>query len=279
MEDILTETITETVVETTADNLFESIKNTNFGINKYTCSEKTKRPSKVKIDDKTIEERNCKQKKLYITLDNINEIFSNNEKYPVCYDFIFNYIQGKVTKYFNGIDYDRKKELSYDCINYLYSVLKRKLLNSMTEENTNPTLFFYLSQFFRYIDLLVFSMTYFNNMDRKHFVREQENFNNDDLLRGFENFDKFNEFGQLEIPTDNSERIKQCIEQNKKLDSVEKQVLLKIYSKCYSKFGMSKLSKKETQVLNILQLRMEYEPDLLDDLEEILNGKRQSIED
>lgn len=276
----------------------ESIEE-NFGINKYTCSEKTKRPSKVKINQETLDKRNATQKKVYITLDNINEIFSNNDKFPVSYDYIFNYIQGKVTKYYNGWSYDRKKDISYDCINYLFSVLKRKLLG-LKNDNKNPILFFQLSQFFRYVDLLVFSVTYYARKDELKYVQEQDKFNNDDILRGLQNLDTIDDLDYMErldiiddfgefvdketlddsnylkedIVDNNSDKIKLCIENNKKLDNQEKRVLLKAYKNCYSDFGMGKFTKKDTEVLNILKLRMDYEPNLLDGLEDILNGKR-----
>ena len=271
----------------------------NFGINKYTCSEKTKRPAKNKISQEVLDKRNSIQKKVYITLENINEIFSNNDKFAVSYNYIFNYIQGKVTKYYNGWSYDKKKDISYDCIGYLYSVLKRKLLGKQ-QRNETPILFFQLSQFFRYVDLLVFSVTYFTRKDELHYVQEQDKFNNDDILRGSQNLDyiddldymerldiidDFGEFVDKEMPDDNnylkediidnnSDKIKLCIENNKKLDNQEKRVLLKAYKNCYSDFGVGKFTKKDTEILNILKLRMDYEPNLLDGLEDILNGKR-----
>ena len=48
---------------------------TSFGIRNYTCSDRTKRPSKSKIDLEKVEKRNTNQRRLYITLDNIDEIF------------------------------------------------------------------------------------------------------------------------------------------------------------------------------------------------------------
>ena len=272
-----------------------------FGIRSYTCSNKTKRPSKSKIDLEKVEKRNTNQKRLYITLDNIDEIFSNNETYPVCYALIFNTIQGKVTKYFKTRSYDRKKEVSYDCMNRLYSILKRKLLQQK-ETIPNPTLFFYLSQFFRYIDLLVYGTVYYDTHDYKIMVQEPENFKTEDVLNKSEyylNDDVYNIIENKSKNLDNSENldnelnnylissediqedisnnIKQCIEDNKKLDNKEKNILLKLYKKAYSPFSFDcSLTKRESEILNTLQFRLEYEPDLLNNLEEILNVKATS---
>ena len=78
------------MTENTTENTTNSIAN-NFGVRAYTASEKTKRPQKIKLDEAKLQKRNSNQKRLYITLENIDEIFSNNnDKFPVCYDLIFN---------------------------------------------------------------------------------------------------------------------------------------------------------------------------------------------
>lgn len=274
---------------------------TSFGIRNYTCSDRTKRPSKSKIDLEKVEKRNTNQRRLYITLDNIDEIFSDNETYPVCYALIFNTIQGKVTKYFKTRSYDRKKEVSYDCMNRLYSILKRKLLKQK-ETVPNPTLFFYLSQFFRYIDLLVYGTVYYDTQDYKIMVQEPEDFKTEDVLNKndyYSNDDEIYEKVQKSITEDESEnsefrlsdyyispedieddtsnKVKYCIENNEKLDNKEKNVLLKLYKKAYSPLNNNcTLTKRENEILNILQLRIEYEPDLLGDLEGILNAETTS---
>ena len=266
---------------------------TSYGVRKYTCSDKTKRPQKTKIDAAKIEKRNTSQRRLYITLDNIDEIFSeNDDKYPVCYSMIFNLIQGKVTKYFDTHSYDRKKELSYDTMNVLYSTLKRKLLRLKDQQgllNPPPVLFFYLSQFFRYIELVVFSVVHYGTIDTKYLVQEPENFKTDDVALDSFNYetqddllskDSFiesydNDIYSKELMdtlTVNSDKIKTCIETNKKITEQERGVLLKIYKNSYSEFGSSSLTKRETEILDSIQKRLKEDPKLLSDLKEILNG-------
>lgn len=258
---------------------------TAFGIRSYTCSDKTKRPQKGKVDIEKIEKRNSRQRRLYITLDNIDELFSNKyeDKWPVCYDMMFNLIQGKVTKYFSTRSYDRKKEVSYDCMNRLYSILKRKLIKQQ-EENKNPCLFFYLSQFFRYIDLLVFSTVFYDTQDYKYFIQEPEDFNNDDVLRDDNKESEVREEKQLEfnfdsystdeiIKVDNSAEIKLCIENNHKLEPKEKTLLLKLYKRSYLPISNFSLTKKEEELLNIIRHRLDYEPDLLNNLRSILDAE------
>ena len=157
-----------------------------YGVREYKCSDKTKRPQKKQLDLEKLEKRNSSQRHLYVTLENIDELFSNDfgEKWPVCYDMIFNIIQGKVTKYFNTRSYDRKKELSYDCINRLYSVLKRKLLkmHNDAESDVKMGLFFYLSQFFRYIELVVYSTVFYGTQDYKYTVQDLNNLTDEQLI-------------------------------------------------------------------------------------------------
>lgn len=293
---------------------------TFYGIRSYTTSEKTKRPVKSEVDTKKLEKRNSRQKSLYITLDNIDEMFSPNERWPICYDLLFNLIQGKVTKFFTTRNYDRKKEVSYDCLNRLYSILKRKLLKLASEGQEHPSLRFYLSQFFRYIELVVYSTVYYETQDQKYTVQEPENFVTENVLHNQENgyyqFEEESEFFSnkkyqddttseiikanieednydeelekyLENPentiegfiADNSEKIKLCIENNPKLDNKEKSALFRLYKSCYSKYGLSALTKRDQDIIRILSLRSEYEPDLLKDLKELLDGTRQSTED
>lgn len=269
---------------------------TVYGIRKYTCSEKTKRPQKNPLDVKKIEKRNSRQKSLYITLENIDEMFSNNERWPICYDLLFNLIQGKVTKYFNTRSYDRKKELSYDCMNVLYSSLKRKLLRLKDNQgllNPEPTLHFYLSQFFRFVELVVYSVYYHGTKDIKYIIQEPENFKTDDVLNNFnydslDNFmlnDKFdtclenNEFNESEnfINIDenlnnNSDKIKKCIEQQSNINNKEKSLLLKLYKNAYSIFGSNNLTKRDLEILDSIKERLNNDPNLLKDLEDILNA-------
>lgn len=276
----------------------------SYGVRNYTCSEKTKRPQKCKIDSEKMEKRNSRQRHLYITLDNIDELFSNDyeDKWPVCYNMIFNLIQGKVTKYFTTRSYDRKKEISYDCINRLYSVLKRKLLKMNEQSDSKKGLFFYLSQFFRYVELVVYSTVFYGTQDQKYLIQEPENFVTDDVLQEdisyyeddyvlpcavdqqasieYENAENKN--GDLfdKIIGDNSTRIKMCIDSNESLDSNEKQALFRLYKSCYSNYSDNSLNKRDKDIIQTLRLRMDYEPELLKDLQEILeDGTWTSIKD
>lgn len=262
-----------------------------YGVREYKTSEKTKRAEKIKLDENLTpeqqqkqlqeilnkknrenEKRNSTQKRLYITLENIDEMFSNNDKYPISYDFLFNLIQGKVTKYFKTRNYDRKKEVSYDCINRLYSILKRKLLKQKENPESNgqnPVLFFYLSQFFRYIDLLVYGTVYYGTMDQKYIVQELEdlplieemyaNKNDIDIQTSIEEISKDQQ----------RQAIKSCIEKNKFLTQKEKNLIFKIY-KCSSLFG-GNLNNKDKEDLKLLQERLQLQPGLLQDLEDICN--------
>ena len=263
---------------------------TAYGVRKYTCSDKTKRPQKKKVDIEKLEKRNSNQRRLYITLENIDEIFSdNNDKYPICYGLIFNLIQGKVTKYFNTHSYDRKKELSYDCMCVLYSTLKRKLLRLKDQQgllNPPPVLFFYLSQFFRYVDLVVYSIVHFGTQDLKYIVQEPDNFktdevlsdnlyNQDDLLSNINILaeEEYTPISQIDDKlTSNADAIKKCLEDNTKLTDKEKMVLLKVYKNAYSDFGSNSLTKRDNDILSSIQQRLQNEPTLLKDLEDILNG-------
>lgn len=268
------------------------MSDTTYGVRKYTCSVKTKRPQKGKQNLEKLEKRNSTQRRLYITLDNIDDIFSeNDDRYPVCYDLIFNTIQGKVTKYFNGRSYDRKKELSYDCMNVLYSTLKRKLLRMKDNQGLlkpPPVLFFYLSQFFRYIELVVFSVVHYGQQDLKHIIQEPKDFNID-IMMGDEDSLFISEYEDdyildhktllnddkimlEEHEEDNSCKIKRCIDSNKALSDREKAVLFRIYKNSYSSFGSKPLTNRDTEVLQEIQERLKNDPTLLKDLEEILNA-------
>lgn len=292
---------------------------TNYGIRIYRTSERTKRPSKARIDVEKIQKRNDHQRKIYINLENIDEIFSENETWPISYPLLFNLIQGKVTKFFTTRNYDRKKEVSYDCINRLYSILKRKLLKMQEQEPEKKAgLLFYSSQFFRYVELVVYSTVYHGTQDQKYTIQEPENFVTENVLQNqdfnyyqyeeeseiFSNRkngkvmdksiedDSIKEYDEdlekyLENPentvegfiADNSEKIKQCIENNPRLDNKEKAALFRLYRSCYSKYGLSALTKRDQDIIRILSLRSDYEPELLKDLKEILNGEGKSTED
>ena len=267
---------------------------TVYGVRKYTCSDKTKRPQKKKVDLEKLEKRNTNQRRLYITLENIDEIFSDNDdKYPICYSLIFNLIQGKVTKYFNTRSYDRKKELSYDAMNVLYSTLKRKLLRMKDAQgllNPPPVLFFYVSQFYRYVELVVYSIVHYGTVDTKYLVQEPDNFKTDEVAQDdvttfFYQDDSLNKDSFIEnslseefyYKTDenislNADKIKKCIEDNKKLNEQEKNVMLKIYKNSYSDFGCKSLTKRENDILLSIQNRMLEDNTLLSELKEILNG-------
>lgn len=292
---------------------------TDYGVRSYRTSEKTKRPSKSKVDINKIEKRNNHQRSLYINLENIDEMFSENEKWPISYSLLFNLIQGKVTKFFSTRNYDRKKEVSYDCINRLYSILKRKLIKLQAENpDKHVGLSFYLSQFFRYVELVVYSTVYHGTQDQKYTIQEPENFMTENVLHNNEtNYYQYEEESEffsnqnkkhltsefieegsevnnydedlekyLENPEntiegfieDNSEQIKLCIENNLKLDNKEKAALFRLYRGCYSKYGIASLTKRDQEIIRILSLRSDYEPELLKDLKEILNGTRKSTE-
>ena len=262
---------------------------TFYGVRSYTISDKTKRPSKSKQDLEKIEKRNGNQSRLYISLNNIDEIFSANEKWPVCHDMIFNCIQGKVTKYFNVRSYDRKKEVSYDCINRLYSILKRKLIR-LKNEGKRPILFFYLSQFWRYIDLLVYGTVYYDTMDYKYNVQEPEDFRTDEVLTEEQEiqqyhqneYEEFNDYKKNQDnldSVDNSEIIKLSIENNTKLLNPERNLLLKLYKKAYQPISSFTLTKKEIQILDELRVKAIEDPQLLKDLKEILDNAQRTEED
>lgn len=261
--------------------------NTIYGVRKYTGSNKTKREEKIEVDENLSEEekqkqiaeilkqreerneqRNNTQKRLYITLENIDEMFSNNDKYPISYDFLFNLIQGKVTKYFKTTFYERKKELSYTCIMRLYSILKRKLLKLKDQQgllNPKPVLFFYLSQFFRYIDLLVYSTVFYGTIDLKYEVQEledlpliQELFEGNDIYKIEETIEK----------QDKRDRVKKCIDSSN-LTPKEKALIHKIYRA--STFMGGNLTNKDREELKLLQEKLQLQPGLLQDLEDVCN--------
>lgn len=262
-----------------------------YGVREYKTSEKTKRPQKIKLDENLTEEekqkqlqeildkknkenekRNSTQKRLYITLENIDEMFSNNDKYPISYDFLFNLIQGKVTKYFKTRNYDRKKEVSYDCLNKLYSVCKRKLLKLKDQQgllNPKPVLFFYLSQFFRYIDFLVYSTLFHGTMDQKYMVQELEDL---PLIEEMsENKKDMDMQAYIESISKDQQRqaVKTCIEKNEFLSPKEKNLIFKIYKS--SSFLGGSLTNKDKEDLKLLQERLQLQPGLLQDLEDICN--------
>lgn len=261
--------------------------NTIYGVRKYTCSTKTRREEKIQVDENLSEEekqkqiaeilkqreernekRNNTQKRLYITLENIDEMFSNNDKYPISYNFLFNLIQGKVTKYFNTTFYERKKELSYTCIVRLYSILKRKLLRLKDQQgllNPKPVLFFLLSQFFRYIDLLVYSTVHYGTIDLKYEVQEledlpliQELFEGNDIYKIEEAIEK----------QDKRDRVKKCIDSSN-LTPKEKALIHKIYRA--STFMGGNLTNKDREELKLLQEKLQLQPGLLQDLEDVCN--------
>ena len=240
-----------------------------YGSRKYVTSDKSKRPQKNELDSDQIAKRNSRQKKLYITLDNIDEMFSkNDDKFLISYDFLFNLIQGKVTKYFKTRNYDRKKELSYDCMNRLYSVLKRKLLRLKDAQgllNPPPVIFFYLSQFFRYVDLVVYSTIFHGAHDQKYLVQEPEEFNTEDILN-----EQLDQVVFVEEIEDRSDLVKKFIEESEIFSSKEKKLLYKIYKNSYTKYG-GLLTKKEEECLLELRNKLIDNPELLKELEEICN--------
>lgn len=240
-----------------------------YGSRKYVTSDKSKRPQKNELDSDQIAKRNSRQKKLYITLDNIDEMFSkNDDKFLISYDFLFNLIQGKVTKYFKTRNYDRKKELSYDCMNRLYSVLKRKLLRLKDAQgllNPPPVIFFYLSQFFRYVDLVVYSTIFHGAQDQKYLVQEPEEFNTEDILN-----EQLDQVVFVEEIEDRSDLVKKFIEESEIFSSKEKKLLYKIYKNSYTKYG-GLLTKKEEECLLELRNKLIDNPELLKELEEICN--------
>lgn len=260
---------------------------TSYGVRNYTTSEKTKRSQKIKVDEslspeekekqiqeiiqkqtQEINKRNDVQKRLYITLENIDEMFSENDKYPISYSFLFNLIQGKVTKFYKTTYYERKKELSYAAIAKLYSVLKRKLLNLNDKRgllNPKPVLFFYLSQFFRYIDLVVYSTVAFGTIDLKFELQELEDLPLiEELIMG-DNSD----VDAIIEKKNKKEQIQQCIDKNPNLTPKEKSLIYKIYKT--ASIGGGKLSNRDLEDLKLLQEKLQLQPGLLQDLEDICN--------
>ena len=141
------------------------------------------------------------------------------------------------------------------------------------EPKQKPVLFFYLSQFFRYIELVVFSVTVYGTRDQKIMVQQPEEFDTDDVFN--EETTEYDEYFVENIDdniVDNSESIKMAIENNKFLLDKEKNLLFKIYKSAYSPISNYTLNKKDSELLVALQERMKREPELLKDLEVILNG-------
>lgn len=258
-----------------------------YGIREYKTSDKTKRPQKIKLDEnlteeekqkqlkeilvkknKELEKRNNTQKRLYITLENIDEMFSNNDRYPICYDFLFNLIQGKVTKYFKTRNYDRKKEISYDCLNRLYSIFKRKLLK-LQDKGEVPVIFFYLSAFFRYVDLLVYGVIYHSTQDCKHIVQELEELPLLEELSSDKNELKVEFYLEQNDEQIKRDKIKKYIESNDRLSVKEKKLIFKIYKSC-SFFG-GNLTNKDKEDLQLLQEHLQLQPELLEELEDLCN--------
>lgn len=264
------------------------MSNTLYGVRQYTCSEKTKRQQKISVDENLSEEekqkqieqilkqraeqnekRNNVQKRLYITLENIDEMFSNNDKYPISYNFLFNLIQGKVTKYFKTTFYERKKELSYTCITRLYSTLKRKLLKLKDQQgllNPEPVLFFYLSQFFRYVDFLVYSVVVHGTVDLKFEVQELEDL---PLIQELVIKEDDQDIEEIINDQDKRERVKKCIDENTNLSPKEKALIHKIYRT--STFMGGNLTNKDKEDLKLLQEKLQLQPGLLQDLEDVCN--------
>ena len=102
-------------------------------------------------------ERNKTQKKIKITLDSIDIFFSDNETEPLNYHFILNLLRQKITLYFGKTqDFIQKEELAYNCLAKIYSSFKRRLTLLKEQQKTDPSikaeLFFYISQFYCYIE-------------------------------------------------------------------------------------------------------------------------------
>lgn len=248
----------------------------SYGIRGYKTSEKTKRPSNKKMTEeekKEIDKRNSYQKRLYITLENIDEIFSDNDRFPVNYNFLFNFIQGKVTKTFNTRNYDRKKEISYDCMNRLYSIMKRKLLkieSKRAEGDPQPVLFFYLSQFFRYVNLLVFGTVFWGTRDQKYILQELED---SSLIEELINIPlNSTDKDDISIIIDKSKYndVLKIINENKFLNNREKDLICKIYKSNY--FLDENLSKKDKKDILLLKEKLQLQPGILQDLEDMLHA-------
>lgn len=102
-------------------------------------------------------ERNKVQKKIYITPDNIDILFGENDTEPLSYYFILNLLRQKITMFFGKTqDFNQKEELAYNCLAKIYSSFRKKLAALEEQKKTDPNvkveLFFYISQFYCYLE-------------------------------------------------------------------------------------------------------------------------------
>lgn len=153
-----------------------------LGKRNYTITDKCKRPQKNKVDLKVIQDRNRIQKKIFINLSNIQEIFSENMELPLNYHIIRSHIFAKTFKFLPTVTMSRRNEVTEDCIIILYSTLYRKLLGkketkTLFSKSEEPEIFFYYSQFLRYIELMVYSYCFYHTRDLNVFVEMPEDVN------------------------------------------------------------------------------------------------------
>lgn len=112
------------------------------------------------------------QKKIYINEDNLNIIFGPGKPDDIlCYEKILNLCRQKVTKYFGKTqDFAQKEEISYLTLYRVYAAFRNKLdrLRAKNVTNGKVELFFYLSQFYSYIDLAARTQVLiYKNYERK----------------------------------------------------------------------------------------------------------------
>lgn len=139
-----------------------------------------------------LEERNKNQKKVYISLDNVDELFDINkhDKNALCYDKIFNLCQKYITMYMKFTsNFELKKELAYSAICKLYIHFKKTLLKMQnTNPDKKPELVFYLSQFYYYVHLTARNEIYMYNKKLKNSPQFIEFRNDVDYSQPIENY-------------------------------------------------------------------------------------------
>ena len=130
-------------------------------------------------------------------------------------------------------------------------------------------MFFYLSRFFRYVDLVAYSTVYYGTEDQKYTVQELEDLPLFDELVASSG-DK--DYEEETTANDKRARIKKYIENNTFLTPKEKNLIFKIYRS--GSFMGGALTNKDKTELSLLQEKLQLNPGLLQGLEDICNEER-----
>ena len=230
-----------------------------LGKRDYTISDKCRRPSKASASPDAIRERNRTQKRIYVNLGNIAELFSDNDSLPLNYGSIRSHIFSKMFKFLPTASLSRKNEATDDCMTILYSTLYRKLRGmkgnvTLFHTPEEPELFFYHSQFIRYIELLVYSYCFYNTRDVGMFADLPEDY---DLFEITDSHDDGAERTERKVSRSN---IRRAIRESPLSDS-DKEALLSILS-----------GKNNVSDIDGLKGRLDECPDFRDRLYEMLGG-------